>query len=355
MNSGFWKDRRVLLTGHTGFKGAWLALWLQQMGARVTGFALAPTTEPSAFELFNLRDSVDSEIGDVRDERAVAAVVDRARPQIVFHLASQALVRESIRNPARTFATNVLGIVNVLEALRRCKEPVVLVNVTSDKVYENTAGSHPYAETDRLGGTDPYSASKACAELVTAAYRSSVLGASNARVSSARAGNVIGGGDWAADRLVPDIVRSVVASQDVILRYPTATRPWQHVLEPLSGYLTLGQQMIERGAQIDGAYNFGPTAGSAIPPVAELADRILGALDSERKWRKAETYEPPEMQQLQIDSMKAGTVLGWRPRLSISEAIEWTALWYDAWRRSADVRAFSLEQIEAYQERLSLV
>ncbi len=355
MTPSFWEGRRVLVTGHTGFKGAWLALWLHQAGARVTGFALPAATTPSACELFRLHQLVDSQLGDVRDARAIKAAVHRAQPEVVFHLASQAIVREGLRDPVATFATNVLGLVNVFEALRASSGPAVLINVTSDKVYQNNSDGGIYAETDPLGGNDPYSASKACAEIVTSAYRSTVLRESLLRVSSARAGNVIGGGDWAADRIVPDIVRAVCAGERVVLRYPAAMRPWQHVIEPLCGYLDLAEAMVTQGRHIDGAYNFGPSEISPPVSVAELAARFLSAFKSPEGWCEAEAPQPPEMHRLHIDSSKARTTLGWNARLSIAEAIEWTAAWYQAWRSGNDMRAFSLEQVEAYELKGALV
>ncbi len=354
LNDRFWKGRRVVVTGHTGFKGAWLALWLHHAGAHVSGFALAPSTRPSAYELMGLPGFIDSRLGDVRDTSALHSFMQQARPEVVFHLASQAIVRESLRDPASTFVTNVVGLVNVIEALRALDDPVALVNVTSDKVYQNDGNAHAFVEGDRLGGIDPYSASKACAEIVTSSYRSSVLSTGKLRVSTARAGNVIGGGDWSADRIVPDIVRAIQACEQIVLRYPRATRPWQHVLDPLDGYAQLAEFMLTRGSEVDGAYNFGPACESDAPTVADLTGRFLEAFGSSEGWRPIDQAQPPEMQQLRIDSSKARTVLKWSTKLSLAQAIDWTVVWYQAWRRSQDMRIFSQEQIESYQGKSAL-
>lgn len=349
VNPSFWQNKRVLLTGHTGFKGAWLALWLQQLGASVSGYALPPASEPSAYEIFGLGDVMNSQFADVRDQELLARAIERTDPEIVFHLASQAIVRDSLRHPATTFQTNLLGLVNLIEGLRHSDRPIALVNVTSDKVYDNRGNGDAFVETDRLGGADPYSASKACAEIITHAYRATVLQGGKLRVSSARAGNVIGGGDWAPDRIVPDIVRAVAAAQTVTLRYPGATRPWQHVVEPLSGYLELAERMVTEGPMVDGAYNFGPGEGTLKVSVAELTEQLLAAFGSAHSWRKTDVTQPPEMQQLRIDSTKARTVLGWSTKLTVSEAVQWTVAWYKAWFQSEDMRQFSIGQLKTYQ------
>ncbi len=348
LTRSFWQGKRVLVTGHTGFKGSWLALWLQRLGAHVGGFAL-PAEVPSAYELFHLERYVDSHFGDVRDIISIQDAVARVQPEIVFHMASQAILREGLRDPAATFSTNVLGLVNLIEVLRRCSRPIVLINVTSDKVYEAAPDGTSRTESDALGGEDPYSASKACAELVTRAYRSTILSGNGLRVSSARAGNVIGGGDFAADRIVPDIVRAVCKGEEVILRYPDAIRPWQHVMDPLCGYLTLAQSMVTRGRAIDGAYNFGPAEKLSAVSVAELTSHLLESFGFDGGWRQCAENQPPESQTLRIDSGKAQRTLGWMPQLTISQAVRWTVLWYERWRSAADVREFSLQQIEAYE------
>ncbi len=354
VDAGFWNRRRVLLTGHTGFKGAWLALWLHHMGARVTGFALAPQTAPSAYDLFEIGRSVDGSIRDVRNGASVSAVVERSQPEVVFHLASQALVRQSLRDPRSTFDTNIAGVVNLIEALRARPSAAILVNVTSDKVYQHTDAKHAFIESDRLAGSDPYSASKACAELITASYRSTILSGALLRVSSARAGNVIGGGDWAPDRIVPDIVRAVTAEQQVVLRHPYAIRPWQHVLEPLSGYLVLAQRMWEDGSDFDSAWNFGPKAGTQLVTVAELTRDLLAAFGDGLEWLPVNEMQPPEMQFLQIDLSKARDRLGWTNRLTMPEAIQWTAMWYRKWHNGEDSLMFTLSQIEQYERKLAV-
>jgi len=345
----FWRGKRVLVTGHTGFKGSWLAFLLRYFGASVFGYALRPSTSPSLFRLLRLDELIESQFGDVRDRAGVESAMRAIDPEIVFHLASQPLVRESLSDPVTTFETNVIGLVYVIEAARRLRRNVLMLNVTTDKVYDDCGVDRPHAESDRLGGADPYSSSKACAELVTASYNSSVLaGTDSLRICTARAGNVIGGGDWSADRIVPDIVRAITAGQDVILRYPNATRPWQHVLEPLSGYLTLIEAMCKRGEELDSAWNFGPNPAAHSPTVAELAERLIAAFGAPLRWVAATSVEPEERRSLQIDSARAERMLAWRPRLTMDETVQWTAQWYLAWRKRKDLRAFTLQQIDAY-------
>lgn len=337
MTASFFAGRTVLVTGHTGFKGSWLCRWLSLMGARVVGFALPPESSPSLFELAHLGDTITSVLGDVRDYEAVRAVVEAHRPEIVLHLAAQALVRRSYREPVETFATNVMGTVHVLEACRKVGSVKAAVVVTSDKCYENREWVWGYREDEPMGGHDPYSASKGCAELVTAAYRRSFSTTSQSSgpdlaIASVRAGNVIGGGDFAEDRLIPDIVRGVAAGQPIVIRNPTSTRPWQHVMEPLSGYLLLARRLIEAPAKHTEGWNFGPRDEDAIPAlaVAELLIRHMG--------RGTLEVVPPEKRQgphearlLKLDTSKARALLGWRPRLDIERALEMTATWYRAW------------------------
>ena len=293
-SSAFWHDRRVLVTGHTGFKGAWLSLWLSRLGARVTGLALAPETSPSLFTLAGLAERVDSRLGDIRSRAIVDAVVAESRPEVVFHLAAQALVRRSYADPVATYETNVMGTAHVLEAARRADGLRAVVVVTSDKCYENREWWWPYREDDALGGYDPYSSSKGCAELVTAAWRRSYFGgpASPAGVASARAGNVIGGGDWAEDRLVPDCMRAFGTSTPVVIRRPAAVRPWQHVLEPLAGYLLLAERLAE-GPGFAEAWNFGPSVDDA-RPVSWVVDRLVRFWGGDARWAHDGSEQPHE-------------------------------------------------------------
>jgi CDP-glucose 4,6-dehydratase len=352
----FWAGRRVLLTGHNGFKGAWLSLWLQELGARVIGLAPSgPPTSPSLYELARVGEGMSRErVVDVRDAPALLAAVEEERPEVVLHLAAQPLVRRSYREPAHTYEVNVMGTVNVLEAVRRAGEGVrAVVVVTSDKCYENPPEqARRFVEGDPLGGEDPYSSSKACAELVTAAYRGSYFSSgAGPRVASARAGNVIGGGDWGADRLIPDIVRAVEGGQSVGVRNPQAVRPWQHVLNPLSGYLALAQELWST-PEAAGAWNFGPAHEDARTVgwiVQRLAEHWSGALRWEADGAASDGMggDPnlPEAGHLALDSAKAERGLGWRPAWGLEEALARVVSWHEAHRRGADMRAVSLAQI----------
>ena len=360
----FWAGRRVLLTGHTGFKGAWLSLWLGALGARVTGLAPGPPTSPSLYELARVGEGLRERAVDVRDARAVRDAVMEERPEIVLHLAAQPLVRLSYREPALTYEVNVMGTVNILEAVRHAGDAVrAVVVVTSDKCYENPAGgARRFVEGDPLGGEDPYSSSKACAELVTAAYRASFFaaaaetGAPGTRIASARAGNVIGGGDWGADRLIPDIVRAVEAGEPVKVRNPGAVRPWQHVLNPLSGYLALARELCRTSAEngsgardVAGAWNFGPTAEDARTVgwvVGRLAEHWGGAF----AWEADGEQGPPEAGHLALDSSRAARELGWRPAWDLDRALESVARWHEACRGGADARQTTVSQIGQFDQ-----
>jgi CDP-glucose 4,6-dehydratase len=340
---GAYRGRRVLLTGHTGFKGSWLALWLTQLGAEVTAVALPPATEPNHWSLLGL--NIDSREHDIRDGAAMARVFAETRPEIVFHLAAQALVRRSYRDPVDTWSTNVVGTAGVLEACRNTDSVRAVVVVTTDKCYENQEWVWGYRENDRLGGHDPYSASKAAAELVAASYRKSFLSAAGgALLATARAGNVIGGGDWSEDRLIPDLVRAAEAGTDLVIRSPKATRPWQHVLESLSGYLLLGQGLIERRHGTDEAWNFGPDRDGNRP-----VEIVLAAIRESWpgvRWRLSGEQHPHEAGLLYLDSTKAADRLGWRPVWPFAEGIAATARWYRAW---LDDRAvISRDQLDGY-------
>ena len=346
--TAFWQGRRVLVTGHTGFKGAWLCLWLEQLGAEVTAVALEPQTEPSLYSLAAPL-AAESHFADIGDGERLAEITRKARPEIVLHLAAQALVRPSYADPAGTFATNIMGTVNLLEAVRQVPSVRTVLVVTSDKVYANDGAGRPFDEGDRLGGHDPYSASKACAELVCQSYAKSFFGDGRVVLATARAGNVIGGGDWAQDRLVPDIVRALGQGQPAELRYPQAVRPWQHVLEPLSGYLSYAQALHERTRDMPETLNFGPDA-SDFATVAELAGELGHRFGVSDIWAQSPGDHPAEAPVLTLTSHRAAETLDWHPRLNRAGTVAWTADWYDAHRQGADMRAFTLSQIAAYEE-----
>jgi CDP-glucose 4,6-dehydratase len=347
VKTGFWKGRRVFLSGHTGFKGGWLALWLADMGAEVHGYALPPPTSPGFFDVVGVADRMASNtIADLRDADALTRAVQAASPEVVFHLAAQPLVRYSYAEPVETYAVNVMGTVNLLEAVRRTPGVKAIVNVTTDKCYENREWIWPYRENEPLGGYDPYSSSKACSELVTAAYRRSFLDSAGVGLASARAGNVIGGGDWAADRLVPDFLRAIDAGQPLVIRSPDAVRPWQHVLEPLAGYLLLAERLLESGAGFAEAWNFGPDEADA-RPVRWIVERLCGCCPGAR-WQCDQAPQPHEAHTLRLDSSKAKAMLGWRPRWSLAQALEKTLEWHQAWRAGRDMADESLRQIGLY-------
>ncbi len=347
--TAFWRDRRALVTGHTGFKGAWLSLWLQSLGAKVAGFALAPPTSPSLFDVARVAEGMTSTTGDVRDAAAVARAVAAHAPSVVFHLAAQSIVRRSYDEPLETFSTNVLGTATVLDAVRRTPGVSAVVVVTSDKCYENDGRPAGYTESAPLGGHDPYSASKACAEIATTAYRRSFFGAGGAAVATARAGNVIGGGDWARDRLVPDLVRAFAEGRPALVRHPDSVRPWQHVLMPLSGYLCLAQRLATEGARDAEAWNFGPADEDA-RTVAWVADRLAGQWGDGAAWSRDGSAHPHEAPQLRLDSAKARARLGWRPAWTLETALARTVEWHRAHRKGADMKRMCFDQIaEAYR------
>lgn len=345
--SGFWKGRRVLLTGHTGFKGGWLAMLLDRLGARVTGFALPAPTEPSLFQSARVSGHLRSFLGDLRDLPALSEVARQAEPEIIFHLAAQALVLPGYQQPLETFSTNVIGTAHVLEVARSLPALKGVVVVTSDKVYQNQEWSWGYRETDGLGGRDPYSASKACAELVTAAYRDSFLAGPKVGVATARAGNVIGGGDWSLNRIVPDFTRALQARQPLRVRNPAAVRPWQHVLEPLEGYLLLAEALTTAPEATSCPWNFGPSAES-VQPVSQLADDLVAAWGEGASWHHEKVEQPHEAGLLTLDSTRARTRLHWRPRLGYAEGVRWTMAWYRAAAARRDLEAFTLDQVDAF-------
>ena len=352
IDPAFWRGRRVLLTGHTGFKGSWLALWLQSMGARVSGLALAPATKPSLFELARVGAGMESTLADIRDLDAVRRQVEASAPEIVLHLAAQSVVRLSYQEPVETYATNVMGTVHVLEAVRGCAATRAVVIVTSDKCYENREWEWGYRESDPMGGHDPYSSSKGCAELVTAAYRASFFGPlaqarHPASVASARAGNVIGGGDWTRDRLIPDIMRAIADKRPVVIRNPAAVRPWQHVLEPLAGYLLVAQRLAEQGDAFAEPFNFGP-AYDDCRPVRWIVERLAQAWGPDAKWEIDSRPQPHEAGFLKLDSSRATARLGWRPRWDLARALRAIVDWHKAHISGADMRSVVLGQIDEY-------
>ncbi|MEE2777199.1 MAG: CDP-glucose 4,6-dehydratase [Acidobacteriota bacterium] len=348
----FWTGRRVLVTGHTGFKGSWLALWLARLGARVTGYALEPSS-PSLFADARVAEVTDSVIGDVRDAERLGEVFTRTQPEVVLHLAAQALVRESYRDPVETFTTNVVGTAQVLELVHKTDSVVAAVVVTSDKCYENREQTRGYRESDRLGGRDPYSSSKACAELVTSAYRESFLAApEHAALATARAGNVVGGGDWGADRLVPDIVRAALGNEPARIRNPDAIRPWQHVVEPLWGYLSLVERLCAGDMTARSAWNFGPSEGGE--SVRSICDSFSSIWGQPIDWALDSNPNPHEAQLLQLDSAKARESLGWEPRLEIEDTLRWTVEWYREFRDGADARTLTETQLLRYEDLVGL-
>lgn len=361
IDAAFWRDRRVLLTGHTGFKGSWLALWLQSLGANVTGFARDVPTHPSLYELARVGESMDGVVGDVCDHDSLVAALEQAAPEIVIHMAAQSLVRRSFDEPRETYATNVMGTVNVLDAVRLHGEGVrVVVNVTSDKCYENHERERGYSEDEPMGGHDPYSSSKGSAELVTDAFRRSFFSAGaqaaatgadgdglGTRVASARAGNVIGGGDWGEDRLLPDIMRAALAGKCLRVRNPNSIRPWQHVLNPLSGYLVL-VQALWRSPEHACGWNFGPTEADA-RQVGWIVQRVSELWSGELESTIDDGPHPHEARYLKLDSSRARERLGWRPLLDLDAALEATVDWYTRLRDGADMRAVTLSQIETFQ------
>lgn len=347
MNSLFWRGKRVLLTGHTGFKGAWLTLWLNRLGAQVTGVSLPPVAEPSLFTLAEIGQRCASHFCDITDRDMLHELIWRARPDVLFHFAAQSLVRPSYREPVSTFSTNVMGTVNVLDALRGQESIRVAIGVTTDKVYQNHEWHWPYRETDVLGGHDPYSASKAASEIVIASYRDAFLSQQGVAVASARAGNVIGGGDWAEDRLIPDAVRCWQSGQPLVVRRPQSVRPWQHVLEPLAGYLTLAEQLWAR-PELAGAYNFGPEPHESVT-VRRVIEAALSSYGEGSVQYNNGFEGPHEAKYLTLDIAKARNVLGYKPRWSLLEAVQHTLSWYRRQRQGERADVLCEEDIAAFE------
>jgi len=354
MHTEFWRNRRVLITGHTGFKGSWLSLWLNSVGAHVTGYALKPPSEPSLYELAHVDDTVRSTSGDIRDLGHLLRVVETAAPEVIFHMAAQSVVLSSYEAPVDTYSTNVMGTVHVLEALRRAGGRSTVVNVTTDKCYENKGWVWGYREDDRLGGHDPYSNSKACAELVAQAYRDSFfpladLARHGVGLASARAGNVIGGGDWTPHQLIPAAVAALLRGESVVLRHPEATRPWQHVLDCLDGYITLAQSLAENPRGFSGEWNFGPADGDS-RPVSYIVETLAKHWGVTVPWFHDTQVHPPEARELRLETRKAASVLGWRACWPIETALDMVARWYDGHHTGSPARALCLDQIQRYMD-----
>lgn len=345
----FWRGKRVLLTGHTGFKGSWLSLWLQGMGAVVRGVALAPPTEPSLFRIARVAEGMEHCIADIRDFSLVQSLTHEFRPEVVIHMAAQPLVRLSYQQPLETYATNVMGTAHVLEAARHVGTVRAIVNITTDKCYENREWVWGYREDEPMGGHDPYSSSKGCVELLSNAYRRSFLNGAGIAMATARAGNVVGGGDWAADRLVPDILSALERKEPVQIRNPHAIRPWQHVLEPLSGYLLLAERLYEDGLADAEGWNFGPSDEDA-RPVQWVVERLCAAWGDNATWALQPGDHPHEASFLKLDISKARQRLQWAPRWSLETTLERIAEWHHAWLQGRDMRAVCLEQISQYVE-----
>ena len=354
VDPGFWKGKSVFLTGHTGFKGGWLSLWLASMGAKVTGYALAPNTNPNFFQVANVEGGLAcSHIADIRDLEKLQKAMRDAQPEIVIHMAAQPLVRYSYANPVETYATNVMGTVHVLESIRALDCVRAAVIVTTDKCYENKEWAWGYRENEPMGGFDPYSNSKGCAELVTSAYRQSFFAPEKyaqhrVAVASARAGNVIGGGDWSQDRLIPDAIKAFESNQPLVIRNPLATRPWQHVLEPLSGYLVLAQALYQEGAQFNGGWNFGPRDEDA-RPVQEVVNLLIKNWGADASWKQDQEEQPHEAHALKLDCSKARQYLHWVPRWTLEQAIENITQWQQAYQQQRNMLEMSLKQIASYQ------
>lgn len=354
MNKSFWNRKKVLLTGHTGFKGSWLSLWLQSAGANLMGYALNPPTEPSHFSLARAAEGMESIEGDIRDLAKLGEVARRFNPDIVIHFAAQALVRPSYESPVDTIETNVMGTVNLLEAVRGMKSVRAVVCITSDKCYENREWNWGYRENEPMGGHDPYSASKGSAELIISAYRRSYFPVEKwddhgVAVASTRAGNVIGGGDWAKDRLIPDIMRKFVDNEPVIIRSPHATRPWQHVIEPLNGYLMLAEKLYERGPEYAQGWNFGPADEDA-KPVGWIVDKLVELWGPQAKWELDTDIHPHEASYLKLDCSKSSALLDWRPKTRLPTTLEWIVEWYREYQAGGDIRAVTEKQISTFEQ-----
>jgi CDP-glucose 4,6-dehydratase len=358
LNRSFWKGRRVFLTGHTGFKGSWLSLWLHSLGAEVTGFALDPPTEPSLFAQARVEGCLRSLSGDIRDYPTLKEAIAECRPEVVLHMAAQSVVRTSYVNPIENYATNVMGTAHIFEAIRTLGRPCVIVNVTSDKCYENREWIWGYRENEPMGGKDPYSNSKACAELITSAYRESfftpeTIEKHGIALGSARAGNAIGGGDWTPHQLIPDLIRAFMAGKSCLIRNPTAYRPWQFALEPLRGYLMLAERLSEDAHRFASGWNFGPV-DTDVQPVSWIADTLVRLWGDGASWQLDSGSHPHEARALKLDASKAGTYLNWRPVLPLADALAWVVEWYRGLQEDSDMQKVTLAQIQRYEALIGM-
>ena len=349
----FWNSRRVFLTGHTGFKGSWLSLWLEALGAEVTGYALAPPTTPNLFEQAQVAPSVHSIVADIRDFDSMKKAISGCRPEVVIHMAAQTVVRRGYDDPIETYSTNVIGTINLFEAIRQLNMNCVIVNITSDKCYYNREWVWAYREEDTLGGRDPYSNSKACAELVSGAYRDSFFSPDahdrhGVALGTARAGNVIGGGDWTTNQLIPDLMRAFLAKESCLIRNPYATRPWQFVLEPLRGYLLLAEHLVKDPKTFATGWNFGPAEDDA-QPVSWIADKLVRLWGDDASWTRDRATHPHEANLLKLDASKAKSLLKWRPLLPLDVALDWIVTWYRSSREQADLGKLTRAQIMQYE------
>lgn len=345
-----YKDKRVFITGHTGFKGSWLSLWLNLLGANVKGYALPPATKPAMYTVLSVKDIADSQIGDILDKTALNKAIFDFQPDIIFHLAAQPLVRLSYTEPFKTYETNVIGTLNVLEAARKCDSVKAFVNITTDKCYENIESDYAYKEDDKMGGYDMYSSSKACSEILSASYRNSFLKNCGYLLATARAGNVIGGGDWSQDRLIPDCIQAIQNGKEIVIRNPNSIRPWQHVLEPLSGYLTLGEKLLEGKKEFACGFNFGPEMDSILT-VENIVQKIINSygkgkivIQPDTKWHEAKL--------LMLDINKAKNALKWIPRYTADTAVARTVAWYKAYYNNQDIIQFTIKQIKEYEGKI---
>jgi len=353
LDRSFWKARQVLLTGHTGFKGSWLSLWLERLGANVTGYALNPPTQPSLFEQAKIGGSIRSVCADIRDFPSLKAAIAECRPAVIIHMAAQSVVRRGYLDPIETYSSNVMGTVNLFEAIRQLRQSCVIVNVTSDKCYQNNEWIWGYRENEPMGGRDPYSNSKGCAELVTSAYRESFFPTESIQdhgvvVASARAGNAIGGGDWTTDQLIPDLMRAFLANERCLIRNPSAIRPWQFVLEPLHGYLMLAERLTEDGPSFASGWNFGP-ADTDAKPVSWIADELARLWGNRASWSRDAANHPREAHYLKLDASKARSCLGWRPVVPLDSALGWIIEWWREFQAGGDLRKMTGTQIERYE------
>ena len=351
MQADFWNGKKVLITGHTGFKGSWLSLWLQMLGANVVGYALKPPSTINLFKLANVAENMISITGDIREQAYLQTVIEQYKPDIIFHMAAQSLVRDSYSAPLETYMTNIMGTANLLEAVRQTDYVRVIVNVTSDKCYENQEWIWGYRENDPMGGYDPYSSSKGCAELITAAYRQSFFKNTQVALATARAGNVIGGGDWAKDRLIPDIMNAIMDKKPVIIRNPSAIRPWQHVLEPLHGYLILAEKLWQDGSAYSEGWNFASDEDDA-KSVQWIVKQLTQMWADNASWELNKQEQPHEAQYLKLDCAKAKAKLGWHPKWSLDIALENIVHWYQAYKNKEDMNQVTLSQIQSYQNRI---